>query len=348
MSDFSPQDFLELAPEARKAELKRLIAQGRAEDLLKLKQIAKDKAVKREVARALHHLRSKGVKVAEADEARTFTLPVKKEPEQAAASAVDGSGGRLLWLYRQTPEGGALFQGMTSFAHGLYRLETYSATAKKFEKILKTVCQEPNTVIVRVEADYLRRLIFQAVESGRRRETQPPKGFLEFQDRLGPAPDLSKPHPLFGLVDPAAIAGQSGLVYESPRLLSHPAFAAWFFDEDSIRKCALRLEEAEVSPLVMPGQQKQERVEQLIREAAGEALAVHGRGVWKERLIENAYVLQLSGEKELAQLALASALALDDPQGLPPLFPTMMRRAFRLSAEGSTKPQATSGRIILP
>lgn len=347
MSDFSPEDFLELAPEARKAELKRLIAQGRAEDLLKLKQLAKDKALQREVSRALHHLRSKGVKVAEPGEARTFTLPVTKEPEQAAASAVDGAGGRLVWLYRQIPES-TLFQAITSLSQGLSRFQAYSASAKRFDRILRTINQEPNTAAIQVEPDFARRLIYQALEISRRRGLQLPGDFLEFQDRLGPAPDLSKPHPVFGLVDPAAIAGQSGLVYESPRLLSHPAFAAWFFDEDSIRKCALKLEEAEVSPLVMPGQQKQERVEQLIREAAGEALPVEGRGAWKERLIENAYVLQLLGEKELAGIALAGALALDDPESLPPLFPAMMRRAFRLPAEGPAKPQAPSGRIILP
>jgi len=347
VSDFSPPDFLELAPEEQKAELERLVKQGCGEDLLKLKRLARDKALKREVSRALHRLRSKGLKVAEPGEARTFTLPVVKEPEQAAVSAVDGSGGRLVWLYRQIPES-VLFQGITSLSHGLSRFQAYSVSSKRFDRILRTINQKPNTVALRVEPDFVRRLIYQALETSRRRGVKLPEDFLEFQDRLGPAPDLSRPHPLFGLVDPAAVAGRGGLVYESSRLLSHRAFAAWFFDEDSIRKCALRLEEAELSPLAMPEQQKRERLEQVMIEAAGEALQVEGREAWKERLIENAYVLHLLGDKELAEIALAAALALDHPESLPPLFPAMMRRPFRPAEDQEQKPDQPKDRIIIP
>ena len=348
MSDFSPDTFLGLSPEEQKVELKRLEADARVEDLLRLKQAPADKALRREISQALHRLRSKGVRAEEPEEPRTFMLKVEKAPEQAAATSVDGAGGRLIWLYRQTSQGGTLFQAMPLFSRGLQGFEAYVATAKRFERVLKHGEKELNVVLARVSPDFARRLIFQAIVQGRRQGASPPKEFVEAKAMLGPEPDLAAPHPLLAAIDPEAVRVKGSLVFEGPKLLQHQVFAGWYFDEDSIRRCALKLEEAEVSPLVMADEQKRVRREQVIADSARAALAVHGREVWKERLIENAYVLHLVGEGELAEISFAAALALEDPENLPALFPAMMRRAFRFAEDAKPAAKEPEGRIIIP
>jgi len=348
MSDFSPDTFLGLSPEEQMVELKRLEAEARVGDLMRLKQAPADKALRREISQALHRLRSKGVKAEEPPEQRTFVLSKGTEPEQAAVSSVDGAGGRLIWLFRQTPAGGTLFQAMPLYPRGLQGFEAYAASAKRFERVLKHGEKELKVVLARVSPEFARRLIFSAVAQGRNRGNSPPKEFIEGKAMLGPEPDLAAPHPLFAVLAPEAVRAKGSLVFEGPELLRHPAFAGWYFDQDSIRRCALKLEEAEVSPLVMAEPQKHERREQLVIEAAREAMAVHGREVWKERLLENAYVLHLLGEGGLAEISLATALALDDPQALPPLFPAMMRRAFRFNEEAKPAAKAPEGRLIIP
>jgi hypothetical protein len=348
MTDISPERFFRLPAEEQKAELERLVQEGRAEELLALKRKVADKASSRAISQALHRLRSKGMKAEEPPEQRAFVLAKGKEEEKAAVSSVDGAGGRLIWLYRQTPAGGTLFQAMPMYPRGLQGFEAYVASAKRFERVLKHGEKELKVILARVSPDFARRLIFQAVAQGRRQGNPPPKEFVEAKAMLGPEPDLSAAHPLFAVVDPEAVRAKGSLVFEGPRLLPHPAFAGWYFDRDSIQGAALRMEEAEVSPLVMAEPQKHERREQIMLESAREAIDRHGREVWKERLLENAYVLHLAGAAELAEISLATALALDDPQALPPLFPAMMRRAFRFSEEAKPAAKEPEGRIIIP
>jgi hypothetical protein len=269
-------------------------------------------------------------------------------PEQAAVTSVDGAGGRLIWLYRQTSQGGTLFQAMPLFSRGLQGFEAYAASAKRFERLLKHSDKEINLVLARVSPEFSRRLIFQAAEQGRNQGNSPPKEFLEAKALLGPEPDLAAPHPLFAVLAPEAVRAKGSLVFEGPKLLQHRAFAGWYFDQDSIRRCALKLEEAEVSPLVMADEQKRARREQVIADSARAALAVPGREVWKERLIENAYVLHLVGEGEFAEIGFATALALEDAENLPALFPAMMRRAFRFAEDAKPAAKEPPGRIIIP
>jgi hypothetical protein len=348
MPDISPEKIFKLAPPEQQAEIERLVREGRAEVLIQLKRKAPDKAAARAISQALHRLRSKGVKAEEPQEQRTFVLAKGKEPEQAAVTSVDAAGGRLIWIYRQTPQGGTLFQAMPMYPRGLQGFEAYVATAKRFERVLKHGEKELNVVLARVSPDFARRLIFQAVAQGRSKGNPPPKEFIEAKAMLGPEPDLAAPHPLWAAFDPEAVRAKSGLVFEGPKLLQHKVFAGWYFDEDSVRRCALKLEEAEVSPLVMADEQKRARQEELMIASAREGLAAPGREVWKDRLIENAYVLHLLGEAGPAELALATALALDDPEKLPALFPAMMRRAFRFAEKSEPPPPEPAGRIILP
>lgn len=348
MTDFSPESFLHLTPEEQQTELKRLVAQARAADLVRLKQAAADKALARKIAQAIHQLKSRGVKVAEPEAERRFVLKAESAPEQAALSQVDGEGSRLVWLFRPAVERGFLFQALVSRPQGLKKFAGFRAPVGEFNRILKNAVRTASEIIiVAVAPDFARRQIFQAAEASRKRGSQPPEEFLALQDQLGPAPDLSAPHPLFSLLEAEAVRAKGGLVYESPKLLAHQAFRSWFFSEDSVRACALKLEETAVSPLVMAERQKEERREMVISASAREALATEGRGLWKERLIENAYFLYLRHEKDLAEIAFATALALDDPETLPPLFPAMMRRAFRFSEEAAP-PAETAGRIIFP
>jgi len=222
------------------------------------------------------------------------------------------------------------------------------ATAKRFERVFKTLEKEAGGVIVRVSADFARRRIRESVEFGRSKGCLPPKEFSEMKAMLGPDPDLSTPHPLLALLDAEAVRAKGGLVFEGPKLLQQKVFASWFFDESSIKQCGLRLEEAEVSPLLMPERQKSERLERIIAETSREAVATSGREAWKQRLIENGYILYLLGEREPAEISLATALALDDLQSLPPFFPAMMRRTFRSEKDAPPEPKPPDGHLILP
>ena len=351
MSDFSPGKFFSLSSEERKAELERLVQAGRAEDLIQLKQKAPDRASARPISQALHRLRSRGVKVEEPGDQRTFVLAVEKEQEQFWTTGVDGLGQRLLWVFRPTSEGGVIFNILIGSPQGLKEFIVNEGTAKRFARILREVRKKPDIPIVEVSGEFGLRLIYQAAALGRKNGFPPSEEYTKAKALLGPEPDLSAAHPLLSAFPAEDVRGKVSLAYESARLLRHKLFLGWFFSDDSVKKCALRLEEADLSPLVMAEGQKRERLEQIVKEAAREALTVPERSAWKERLFENAYLLHLLGERELCEIGLATALALEDPESLPPLFPAMMRRAFRWAEkeeeekEESKKPES---RLIIP
>ena len=77
-----------------------------------------------------------------------------------------------------------------------------------------------------------------------------------------------------------------------------------------------QLHETEDSPIIMPSQQKEERLDKIHKEMAGKFIDEEKRRLYKRRLEEMAYFLLKTNREDDAQSALAAALAFG-PEGVP-------------------------------
>jgi hypothetical protein len=111
-----------------------------------------------------------------------------------------------------------------------------------------------------------------------------------------------------------------------------------------VKACELKLNEAEASPIVMNELQKKDRLDKVFEDEARRAVDEEGRGLFKDRLIENAYLLLEQGEGDKAELVLATALALDENDDLPLFFAAMMKKSFQAQLRNEKR----EGKIIIP
>jgi hypothetical protein len=148
-------------------------------------------------------------------------------------------------------------------------------------------------------------------------------------NKLKAARPSQKPgdHPVFGLLDREEVRGRAGLGYESDRLLEHPYFAHWAFDQDTVNACSAELDQAGHSPLQLSEPQLLERMEGIFEKYARNGLDKNRVRI-RSALIENAYLMALAKEIGLAEIALRVALDIEQKDHLPPFFKKVMVRSF--------------------
>ena len=93
-------------------------------------------------------------------------------------------------------------------------------------------------------------------------------------------------------------------VRSSDRLLDHPYFKNWMFDEETIKICGEELDQVSHSPLQLSESQLGERLETIFTKHAKSGLIKNQVRILLA-LHENAWLLKLSGEEELGEIAFA-------------------------------------------
>lgn len=115
------------------------------------------------------------------------------------------------------------------------------------------------------------------------------------------APDLET------LLPPLLPGEQSRLADQSRSLALSPLFISWMPGLEEITPWLQKIKEARESRLVLTDQQRQTRVEEVEEEAVRTLFPLEDRDLWRARLLDMAYFLDLKGQETEARWAQAAA-----------------------------------------
>lgn len=318
------------------------------------------KAVAKEARRALYRLSQRGVVPPPAPAAPPAKPRWAAPAFEGWLSGIDGRGDRLVWIVRPQPGGGLL--AMTAILNepaGLRDVTLAELTRKSLRRMHDDLRTRHHVQMVEADGAYCDALVAQGFERARaagRAET------------VGQYPTLrarmttQEPGPL----DPPLIARVAGAPTRDPaaladgvRLLDEIEFFTWTLDRVVLAPHLVAIAAARESPIVLSRPQQEERVQAALAEARHTLFGGDQAAVYRRRLEEMAYVLHMTGRRELAITAAATAAALAAGDDATPFFTELLRRSVggvlveddakaREEAEGSVLVRPGSGAMPPP
>jgi hypothetical protein len=346
------EDYFRLPAKARKAVADHLALWLRTDVLLRLKEAAPDKAAAKELAKALHRAKSAGASVAEPGGTRYVMAERDEYADEAYLTPTDGSGTFFLYLYRTIFGKNSLAVVLVNDREGVIRFDAYQLNRSRLERMLEAARSNPQTVLVKIDPRYARRLIRRAEAAGIKRGVSQNENYLGNRRALGVADEPDAPHPIWNKLDPEQLRAERGLAFTSGELIGHRIFEDWLLESLESDTLINKLAEYEYSPLELTPAQKKEREDELFRKEVVTIIEDAGREVWRERLLMSAYALLLLGEEQQARTAAAVALAIertDEPA--PTFFLELLRRTVAREAaednKGPAGPDVDQGGLIV-
>jgi hypothetical protein len=295
---------------------------------------AATKPVRTAARRALYRLRQAGV---DRPVAVSSPTPRRIALGDAWASAIDGTGGRGLWLTLAGPYGeSTLLAAVLSDEIGLLDFSTGAMPKKRIDEQLRAVQAESPLPWVSVPASWAWATLVAAAERTRAGDRPVPPDLRAWIERLGiPA---AEPAPVYARL-PAEPAGEPALLERSGALLALPELAGWFLDPGGVASEALEWLQTKESRLVVSEQIKAERLTALIDRILERHFDEPTRRRWQGRLEDEAYVLWALGRTEEARDLVAVARALGDPAaalGRIPFLRALVERSLEIAGEVAT------------
>ena len=295
---------------------------------------AATKAVRTAARRALYRLRQAGVD-------RRPAAPPPRTPRvglgEAWVSAVDGTGGRGLWLTLAGPYGErTLLAAMLSDETGLIDFSSGAIAKKRVDAHLRALRAESPLPWVTVPARWAWATLVAAAERARATGGPVPAELDQWIERLGtPAVE---PAPIYARL-PAVAAEDPALIERSASLLALPEFTGWFLDPASVSSESLEWLQARESRLVVSDQIKAERHAALVDRIIETRFDAPTRRLWQGRLEDQAYVLLDLGRATEAASAVAVARALGDRADTLrriPFLRVLVERSLEIAGEVAT------------
>ena len=294
---------------------------------------AASKALRTAARRALYRLRQAGVvHRAPASPPRSPAAA----PAEAWVSAVDGTGGRGLWLTLAGPYGErTLLAAVLSEENGLVDFSAAPLAKKRVEKRLRALRAESPLPWVPAPPRWAWATLVGAAARARESGRAVSQELARWIERLGvPAAEPSPIHAKLpaGIEDPT-------LLERSAALLALPELAGWFLDPASVGSEAVEALQAQQSRLVVSDQIKAERRAALVDRVIEARFDAAARRRWQARLEDQAYVLLALDRAPDALTAVAVAQALGDPEhplrGVP-FLRALVERSLAIAGEVAT------------
>ena len=295
---------------------------------------ATTKAVRTAARRALYRLRQAGV-----DRPPATPPPVTHRVAlgEAWVSAVDGTGGRGLWLTLAGPYGErTLLAAMLSDETGLVDFSSGALPKKRVEERLRALRAESPLPWVAVPARWAWATLVAAAERAGTTGGTVPAELGRWIERLG-AP-TAEPAPIHARL-PAEATEDPALLERSAALLGLPELTGWFLDPASVSSESLEWLQARESRLLVSDQIKAERLTALVDRIIETRFDVPARRLWQGRLEDQAYVLLALGRATEAATAVAVGRALADrADSLPriPFLRALVERSLEIAGEVAT------------
>lgn len=291
------------------ARLGAIVETASVEALRDIEQRSTDKAVHKEVRRALYRLEQKGMAVPADAPSAPITPAV--QPIEGYLSAIDGNGDQLVWLVKTRPSGVAHLYGVINDPEGLREVELFD-TSRKTLRAARQSLRERNEIDM-IEADwrYCDFLLDRATHWATARQ-QPMSGdYGRLRTVLIGTPVQAMRPLIFAHLDADAVRQRPELLADSASVLEQKEFRTWFFERDKLAPYLDEVKQIQDSPIVLPEAQQQERIRMVVEKVVEELFGGEMQASWARRLEEMAYIFHATKRPEVAERTLAAALALE-------------------------------------
>jgi hypothetical protein len=315
-----------------------------------------DKEAKKEIKRALFKLAQKGFTAsAQKPEENKPAVPLLGADREVEAymSAVDGGGGRLIWIAKAQPSRGLqVIQAMLHDRDGLLRFGGMHMRRKELRKMADEIKQQHGITMIAVPWEFADRIVYEGYEKAKERGQSGLEDFHEIRSILATGKPRKSAHPVYGKMD-TTDARDGAWREQSRRLLDEPELRYWVLTDDWVQALLPHLQEAQTSRLVLNPLQKEERFNTIVRDAVKTLCSGENGRAFKRRMEDMAlYFLEMQRAAQ-AKLSLAVALQVGegDPGPLDVSFLTgLMQKsfAFFMSQEKAKKEEEQSALIIKP
>ena len=334
------------------------IATAEAAELLReFDQGMADKEVKKEIKRSLFKLSQKGVVVPQEPVAEKKPAPLFEREDQIEAymSAVDGGGGRLIWIAKPQPNRGLqVIQAMVHDREGLLRFGGVQMKRKELRAMADDIKQQHGVSMIAIPWEFADWMIYEGFEKAKARGQSGLDDFHAIRSVIGTAKPKSVTHPVYEKLG-------TGNFHDGPwreqsrRLLEEPELRYWVIIDDWVQDCLAALHEAQSSPLILNQVQKEERLAGVVRDAVKTLCAGDHGQAFKRRMEDMALYFAETSRLEQAKLSLAVAqqVAEGDPGPLDVSFLTgLMQKSFvffmsQLKAQQEAQQKAEQSSLIV-
>jgi hypothetical protein len=366
-------DFDAAAPELA-GKLKEQFGKGRETDLAVIFSLGKvsdpsavqalcefdgktaDKEIKKEIKRALFKLALRGFAVPHpaADEAKSAARLFRHGPEiEAYMSAVDGGGGRLVWIAKAQPSHGLqVIQAMLHDREGLLRIGGMQMRRKELRNMAEEIKKQHEVTMISIPWEFADQAVYEGYERAKARGQSGLENFHELRAAIATGKPKEITHPIYQKLN-AAEARDGAWRERSRQLLDEPELRYWILTDDWVQAYLPQIQEAQTSRLVLNPLQKEERFNAIVREAAKTLCNGDSGKAFKRRMEDMALYFIETQQPEPAKLSLAVALqvAEGDPGPLDVSFLTgLVQKSFAyfMSQEKQKKEEEQSSLIIKP
>jgi hypothetical protein len=333
--------------------LGRIAETGSVEALAKMESEARDKALKKEIRRSLFKLSQKGLTVPETKTSGSISVtPLLKAGSETEAymSAVDGAGGRLLWIAKpQAGHGLQTIQAMVSDREGLLRVGGAQIRRKELRNMTREIKEKHGVSMISLPWEYADQTLYDAYEKAKSQGRTGFENFHELRAGIASGKPKRQDHPIYRRLSAETVRDGSWRE-QSRRLLEEPELRFWFLDEDWVRPYLSQLEEAQSSRLVLNQVQKEERLAGIVRDAVKASCLGETGAVLRRRMEDMALYFIETGREDCARLSLAVAIQIGtgDPGPLDISFLTgLVQKSFAFYLSQQKNKQAEEPSFIV-
>jgi hypothetical protein len=363
--DASPPDLVpvlkSLFGKGRDTDLAVIFSLGKIADptavevLVEIERQSIDKEIKKEIKRSLFKLAQRGLAIPQekAAEKRPTALFESASEVEGYMSAVDGGGGRLVWIAKPQPSHGLqVIQAMLQDRDGLLRIGGLHMRRKELRKMAQDIKQQHDVSMVAIPWEYADQIIYEGYEKAKTRGQSGLENFQELRSLIATGKPKEQAHPIYKKLN--APEARDGAWRElSRRLLDEPELRYWILTDDWVQAILPQLQEAQTSRLVLNPLQKEERFNAIVREAVKTLCSGENGKAFQRRMEDMAFYFFETNRADLAKLSLAVALQVGegDPGPLDVSFLTGLVQksfAFFMSQEKAKKEEEQSALIIKP
>jgi hypothetical protein len=324
--------------------------------LVELNSRASDKEITKEIKRSRFKLAQRGFDVPEQQASEpqpAAPLFSQSQDIEAYMSAVDGGGGRLIWIAKPQPGHGLqVIQAMLHDHEGLLRFAGMHMRRKELRKMADEIKRQHGVIMISVPWEFADAAIYRGYEKAKARGQSGLENFHEVRSILASGKPREMPHPIYQKLNANQVR-DGAWREQSRRLLDEPELRYWLLSDDWVQAYLPQLEEAQTSRLVLNPLQKEERLSAIVREAVKALCSGEIGEAFKRRMEDMALYFFETQRPEQAKLSLAVALQVGegDPGPLDVSFLTgLMQKsfAFFMSQEKAKKEEDQSSLIIKP
>jgi hypothetical protein len=268
-----------------------------------------DKGRRKALKRALYRLKSQGLPAPEIPPAEEgFTLqPAGRPPVEAFVTQIVAQGERYVVLTGPREFlGGSYLVARINDRQGFQEFHLLNLKPKQKQELWDHFRHTGMGEPLSVPPAHAVRLLEEACRLNPK--TGPADRYLGLKERLvkhwglpEDAPDLISQLPPMSETEEARALDQSKLLAETP------AFQSWLAAPQEIAPFMQKVKDAEESPLVLSGVQRQTRMEAVAQEASQALYPPEERPLLARRLLEMAYCLLLRGEESWSRAARAAS-----------------------------------------